>query len=142
MANLKTPLLQLFDKFKFSDIQDDFIALNEEVEQITNPNNFIANGITNGRAKLPGGLIIQWGYWEHIAEVDSDGYNHTIQFIGNFPNACLNVSLTPSQISKGANYPVSPVGYGVTEMDTGNFKMKLNQQNGLTYQLYWLAIGY
>ena len=96
----------------------------------------------NGYTTLPNGFILQWGYWELTPDITSNGYNHSVNFPRSFPTECLNVSLTPSQISKGNNYPVSPLGYGVSSMTNGGFQIKLNQTAGNLYQVYWMAIGY
>ncbi len=83
---------------------------------------------TNGYQKLPGGLIVQWGF----SAVTGPGYQ-AITFPITFPNACLsmqNSAKTNSAVL--ANNYSNVVSFSVTGATIGR-----DDQGS-----YWLAIGY
>ena len=91
---------------------------------------------TSGYQKLPGGLIIQWG----SGMLTTGG---TVSFPITFPNACLNVQLTPDS-STTTDIEMG----GVRLLTTSNFTFDgvvmsaggVGVASNLT--CYWMAIGY
>jgi len=85
----------------------------------------------DGYFKFPNGLIIQWGY----ETVDSD--TKTISFPIEFPNACLNVSLTNRKDGDtgGVDYTHCLTGTPTTTSFTIS---SYSSHTGV----YWMAIGY
>lgn len=84
--------------------------------------------VLNGYQKLPGGLIIQWGYVPNI-----DGRQVAITFPIAFPNAFLNGSITTNN-----NTVVTDNGSSVFAENKSGMAAALNTG----YSFYWFAIGY
>ena len=66
----------------------------------------------NGYAKMPSGLILQWGEGQYQAEA---GINGCIQsFYTEFPNACLSIVTGDgfAGVNSTAAYPISRAQYG------------------------------
>lgn len=81
----------------------------------------------NGYQKLPGGLIMQWGYSNDTAST------MTITLPIAFPNAFLNVQLTITSASvSSAGASISNTSQFIFTRDAGN----------PTSGFYWFAIGY
>ena len=78
---------------------------------------------TNGYQKLPGGLIIQWGY---VAAMDGTAKSFPIAF----PNACLNVTLG----GQG--------GYYENQYVVSFTKTTVTLAGGYSPPGYYMAIGY
>jgi hypothetical protein len=91
---------------------------------------FYGSKSTNGWQQLPGGLIIQWGYYAGGA------HGPTITFPIVFPTAVLNLSATAGQdnsaIAVGA---ISTSQFAATQLEAAS-----NTNN--TAAFYWLAIGH
>lgn len=90
-------------------------------------NLFLKNIGTSGYQKLPGGLIIQWGY------LASPGTSGTITFPLSFPNTLL--SITPGQGAAVAG------NNGLAFNISGNTSTITYAQSAST-AFCWLAIGY
>ena len=78
---------------------------------------------TNGYQKLPGGLIIQWGY---------NPSNSTVTFPVAFPTAAFFVGATMSFNSNKYENQF------VTSLTSVNFYLGLS---GINNAAYWIAIG-
>lgn len=85
-----------------------------------------ANGST-GYQKLPGGLIMQWGY------SGDTGSTMTITLPVTFPNAFINVQITVTSAS------VSAAGASISS--TSQFSVTRDTGNPIS-GFYWFAIGY
>lgn len=88
---------------------------------------------TGGYQKLPGGLIIQWGY--------HTGAGGAVTFPTAFPTACVNVQLTVERTD-----PYAYVAY-VHTVSASGFSVRKAFSNSATdgnhtNPVYWLAIGY
>lgn len=83
--------------------------------------------ITDNYAKLPGGLIVQWGKREA-----PNSAGKTIFPIA-FPNQCLHVMVN----QYGSSYAQATNEQYVENKDNAGFTRILN-----TWSFYWLAIGY
>lgn len=81
----------------------------------------------NGYQKLPGGLIMQWGYSSDTAST------MTITLPITFPNAFLNVQLTITSAS------VSSAGASISNTSQFSFTRDVAYP---TSGFYWFAIGY
>lgn len=81
----------------------------------------------NGYQKLPGGLIMQWGYSNDTAST------MTITLPIAFPNAFLNVQLTITSAS------VSSAGASISNTSQFSFTRDASYP---TSGFYWFAIGY
>ena len=102
-----------------ADIRENFRALKEdEIIEYDNQKN------SNGYAKLPGGIIIQWG---------REGTGTTVNFPIEFPDACINVQATQIERS-GHNENIVARIYRTTGfyLHTG----------GADHYCAWFAIGY
>jgi len=93
----------------------------------------LAQSLTpNGYVKLPGGLIVQWGYDGGGAEV------RTIPFAIAFPTNCFNVQVTLSMADPGASVTVAvqsitQSSFGISRLDSGATMVE---------PFFWIAIGY
>lgn len=84
----------------------------------------------NGYQKLPGGLIIQWGY------IPYGGSFFKLTFPTQFSTACFCVNITAYAAANGGGVDYAPVLYSTpTTTD-----VMLSQSSGQT-GLYWIAIG-
>jgi hypothetical protein len=84
----------------------------------------------NGYQKLPGGLIMQWGY----SAIAANG-NTAIAFSITFPNSCVNVQVIQENDSTSDLYT-----YKVNTITTTGFNVRNSMSN--TPSAYWFAIGY
>jgi hypothetical protein len=84
----------------------------------------------NGYQKLPGGLIMQWGY----SAITANG-NTAITFPIAFPSSCVNVQVTQENDSTSDLYT-----YRVNTVTTTGFNVRNSMSN--TPSAYWFAIGY
>jgi hypothetical protein len=94
-----------------------------------------ASKTTNGWQKLPGGIILQWGY-QGIT-------NSTFTFPTPFPTKCLNFIASNSN-TQGAGVD-NAFGYptGATSPQTQFFLATKGSYGPITsYPCYWFAIGY
>lgn len=83
----------------------------------------------NGYQKLPGGLIMQWGY-------NSAGGNQpTVTFPIAFPTACLNIMLTREALADSSGVDFAPAA--ASTLNTTS--VLVSNANG---PFYWLALGY
>ena len=92
---------------------------------------------TNGYAKLPGGLILQWG---QTGSVGSEGAI-SVSFPIAFPTACRSAQATILQ-SAGAS---EDQGAQVSGLSTTGLSVYMQQYGGGSWSwpvtAYWLAIG-
>lgn len=84
----------------------------------------------DGYQKLPGGLIMQWGY----SAITANG-NTAITFPIAFPSSCVNVQVTQENDSTSDLYT-----YRVNTVTTTGFNVRNSMTN--TPSAYWFAIGY
>lgn len=95
-----------------------------------NPAQFIEQFGIYGYQKLPGGLILQWG------PPDSTTNPQTVNFPITFPNACLNIVITPYYI------PTPVAGYAsISSFSTTGFTMYKGFVNG-GWGCFYFATGY
>lgn len=88
---------------------------------------------TNGYQKLPGGLIMQWGF-------SSSTGNTTVTFPTSFPNACLNVITTCTSTSGGGALGHSQ---NIVSVSTSSFVSNyFDYASPNVTGFYWQAIGY
>lgn len=89
---------------------------------------------TNGYAKLPGGLVIQWG------KTPSIPYNTNLQitFPTAFPNACFSVVVTQNTL-----IDTDEVG-SVDNVTTTTFTLRSNRtgDDAVSSPFFWIAIGH
>lgn len=89
---------------------------------------FIKSLGTSGYQKLPGGLIIQWGWVSN-----GGGAAVGVTFPIAFPNACINVQATMQVNAGGSSYVYAS-------------KVQTYSASGATIYanntFFWLAIGY
>lgn len=85
---------------------------------------------TNGYQKLPGGLILQWGFSTTISTTLS-----SITFPIAFPSACIHVG-----VQDQATVAASAIAHGVSGFTTTKFDVVAATTAGTT--AYWFAIGY
>ena len=104
----------------------DYTDLKVALAQFTGVNQNLTG---NGYQKLPGGLIIQWGF----APITASGVPVTI-FPITFSNACFSVVATPDPT---INSIASPIVYGFTKTS-----FRLDAIDGSTGNAHWIAIGY
>ena len=92
--------------------------------------NFLGSLTANGYQRLPGGLILQWGYYSGGA------HGPTITFPVAFPTAVLNLSATAgtdnNAVAVGA---INNSSFVVTQLEAAS-------NTNSTGAFYWLAIGY
>jgi hypothetical protein len=96
---------------------------------------------TNGYVQLPGGTIIQWGYYSGSLV---NGNTYTITFTTPFPTGCWNVvttvdvTNTPGSTAYAAPTSSAPSYQGV------NIRMQgyNSGSSGNVPGVYWMAIGY
>ena len=97
--------------------------------------------IGSGYYKTSDGLIIQWG---HINELEQlEGFSPTpIKFAVSFPNACLNVQVSPKSIDKV--YHNANGWVGVVSWTNDNFIIYSDFAAGVQGPIgaFWMAIGY
>jgi hypothetical protein len=93
----------------------------------------------NGYIELPGGLILQWGWFFAIPSVQSGSVTFPIPF----PNACIGGAATP-QYTQGINFNFVVGQPGVQEngfaSPTGFNWFK--NENTSTMTVSWFAIGH
>jgi len=89
----------------------------------------------SGYQKLPGGLILQWGY---TSSVGATGNNLPITFPIAFPTACLSVSLTPYSAAAGCTASINSAFTQATAV--GTLAINGTLTSGMTAQ--FIAIGY
>lgn len=90
---------------------------------------------TNGYLKLPGGMILQWGYYSRMTAT----YQRvTVTFPIAFPNGVLSVQMTAANMDSGTACAVpqcwfaNTVQFGIMDGDIDN----------TPWDVYWFAIGY
>lgn len=88
---------------------------------------------TNGYQKLPGGLILQWGYNAGNAA------GFTVSFPTAFPNAVVNVTGQCALIYSGAFSLLA-----ITAINTSNFSGFMNSTGSVHVAdaFFWTALGY
>lgn len=89
---------------------------------------------TNGYQKLPGGLILQWGYSSVIGTNSSASVTLPIAF----PTAMLNVIAIQAD-DLGTN---ESMGWAVLGFSTTGFTIKHYSGQGTARAAFWFAIGY
>jgi hypothetical protein len=96
-------------------------------------NNFLATKATTGEIIYPNGIIEKWGIETAVLNT-----GRTVTFANPFPNACLNVQLTPY----GASSPFSAsIMAGAGIFTTTNFFID-NTAAAEIRDWQWRAIGY
>jgi len=85
---------------------------------------------TDGYVKLPGGVILQWGFKTLAANTAV-----LVSFSTSFPNALLSVQATIQENNNQDRYPAK-IGY------TDASQFGLYNTNGISQNYYWIAIGY
>lgn len=85
----------------------------------------------NGYQKLPGGLIIQWGY-----DTQTGSSDVSVSFPTAFPSACVSLTVGPVTNATGAQY-VYQERIRPTPSTTG-FTYLPSTEIGM----YWMALGY
>lgn len=93
----------------------------------TGSNQSLGGNGSTGYQKLPGGLIMQWGY------SGDTGSTMTITLPVTFPNAFINVQITVTSTS------VSAAGASISS--TSQFSVTRDTGNPIS-GFYWVAIGY
>lgn len=93
----------------------------------TGSNQSLGGNGSTGYQKLPGGLIMQWGY------SGDTGSTMTITLPITFPNAFINVQITVTSTS------VSAAGASISS--TSQFSVTRDTGNPIS-GFYWVAIGY
>lgn len=106
-------------------VNKDYADLKVALSEFTGANQSL---VGNGYQKLPGGLIIQWGYVPNIG-----GRQVAITFPIAFPNAFLNGSITTNNSSVATDN-----GSSVFAESKSGMAAALNSG----YAFYWFAIGY
>lgn len=93
---------------------------------------FAAARVSNGYQKLPGGLILQWGF----ANAGTDSNGATISFPIAFPTGVLSVVATNNEGNCAAG--------GAQVISPSQFKLFGRLYSGIysSYGFYWQAIGY
>lgn len=92
---------------------------------------------TNGYVKLPGGLIVQWGYSSSVAT------DFSVAFPITFPTATLSI-----QATMVANATTIQVFNAIVDaISTSSFSIRKRYQSGATTSaatepFYWFAVGY
>jgi len=105
--------------------------------------NLIINGqsslTTNGYTRLPGGLLMQWGYESSVI-----GDNYTaIAFPIVFSTAVLNVTASMVNTNLPANYSTANNIAQVGTVTTTGFHLINNlETTGPNFPMYWFALGY
>ena len=107
-----------------------------------------ANGLntaTNGYQKLPGGLIIQWG-WSAIPPIQNglgSSVEQSISFPITFPNSCLSVNFTGTADIGDDGLEAL---HGVLYRDKNKVIVRsyriAGSYNGAAGSTCWIAIGY
>jgi hypothetical protein len=105
--------------------------------------NLIINGqsslTTNGYTRLPGGLLMQWGYQ---ASVVGDNYT-AITFPIAFSTAVANVTASMINTNSPGNYSLSNNIAQVGTITTTGFHLINNlETSGPNFPMYWFALGY
>ena len=105
--------------------------------------NLIINGqsslTTNGYTRLPGGLLMQWGYQ---ASVVGDNYT-AITFPIAFSTAVVNVTASMINTNSPGNYAISNNIAQVGTITTTSFHLINNlETSGPNFPMYWFALGY
>lgn len=100
---------------------------------------FVNSKTNNGYQKLPGGLIIQWGYATFNRASSTYTYAD-ITFPITFPNAALALYATLSGVNVGA-YALLPIFVDGYTASTAAAGVNGVQPTGIQ-QVTWLAIGY
>lgn len=90
------------------------------------------NHVTNGYQKFPSGLIMQWGFSSTMGETTVD---FTTDGNIDFPNACLNVSITNQRTTGTSGTTLSP---WIRTISTTGFGVYIS---GNADGFYWTAIG-
>jgi len=89
---------------------------------------------TNGWQKMPGGLIMQWGYFENFApRLD----RKIVLFPIAFPNACFNVQITQRKPDDDGFNNVS----GIDVLPTTT-QVTFTVRDDVDTSHYWMAMGY
>lgn len=102
-----------------------FNTLSSAIQGTTSPNSFAANGYF----QFPGGLILNWNSGATVSGAGS------VTFSKAFPNACLNVLLTPQGSGTASDYALAAGSLSKTGCNVyGN--------SGQSLSFYSLAIGY
>lgn len=102
-------------------------------KQVVNISQFATSLSTNGYAKLPGGLILQWGTSGNVPALGT--LNVTLPL--TFPNACLNVSATTLCNSSGNWGPMAAQVVSTSQIVLCRYN---NGSNNVP--AYWIALGY
>lgn len=84
----------------------------------------------NGYQKLPGGLILQWGFRTAAAG------SVAVSFPLAFPNACFSVTATRAAAGSGDYWPPQIQSVSKTE-----FQYIQSGNSGVGMSVYWMAIG-
>jgi hypothetical protein len=95
----------------------------------------------NGYTKLPNGLIMQWGYYEHPSTFVSGVTGEAVVFPTTFPTAFLNATATAIGIDGNSDCWAeitwqSPTTTGMT------VRIQTTRAGATTKGFYWTAVGY
>ncbi len=105
---------------------------------------FVNSFGANGYAKLPNGLIVQWGTFSTLT-----GYNDLVPFAIAFPNGPLSITVSESSAT-GWNNGAGPTIYGTVGWSASSFHLmgsKWNTTNNTWQaqgglQCSWIAVGH
>lgn len=97
----------------------------------------------SGYTKLPNGIIIQWGTY-YSTTIPTNGVGGgTIAYPIQFPNACLNLVLTPDLHARGANYNLDARLTSDIATSKSNFDfIFVNDSSSAWGGIFYIAIGY
>lgn len=97
----------------------------------------------SGYTKLPNGFILQWGtYYSTTIPINGVG-GGTISYPIQFPNACINLILTPDLHARGANYALDARLTSDITTSKSNFEFVFINDSSSTWGgLFYIAIGY
>lgn len=90
---------------------------------------------SNGYLKLPGGLILQWGYYTRMT---ASGQRVTVTFPVAFPNAALSVQMTATNMDSGTYVAVPQCWF----INTSQFGIQDGDNDNTPWDVFWFAIGY
>lgn len=119
----------------FAGIVSDYSTLLASAAKYSDFNGANQSLAVAGFQKLPGGLVMQWGYYAGTL----DDLTALVNFPTTFPSVCLNVSVTPEgPQSAGGNYCAA----GAVKVSTSQFRINGYGTGQATVGYHWVALGY
>ena len=91
---------------------------------------------TYGYQKLPGGLIMQWGYVSNFSP--GRVTIKTITFPIEFPTACLNINMTTKREGDTDGMDI----LGAISSGPTTTQVVFSMRNDVDTSYYWFAVGY